>query len=160
MAAEFRNMRRFKQQLTDEECKELLLTEERGILAVNGDDGYPYALPMNFTYDEGSNSLLLHSAKSGYKLDCMRRSDKVCFCFHNKPTSPTGALPRNVRSVIIFGRIRIIDDFDEIMQIMEKFDNKFEDPETVRKHLEREGHIVLALQLRIEHMTGKRVVEG
>lgn len=160
MATEFRKMRRFKQQLTDEECKELLRTEERGTLAVNGDDGYPYAFPMNFTYDEESNSLILHCAKGGYKLDCMRRSDKVCFCFHNKPTSPTGALPRNVRSIVIFGRIRVIDDQDEIMRIMTKFDSKFEDPETLKKHLEREAHIVLALQLKIEHMTGKRVVEG
>ena len=160
METEFREMRRFKQQMTEEECKELLFSEERGTLAVNGDDGYPYAFPMNFTYDADSNSLILHSAKSGYKLDCIRRSDKACFCLHNTPTSPTGALPRDVKSIVIFGRISIVDDPAEIIGILERFDNKFEDPETVKAHLKREGHLAVALILRIEHMTGKKVVEG
>ena len=38
--------------LSQDECKAILLSEVRGVLAVNGDDGYPYALPMNFYYDE------------------------------------------------------------------------------------------------------------
>lgn len=160
MEAPFRKMRRLKQQLTDEECKELLRTEERGTLAVNGDHGYPYAFPMNFTFDETAGTLLLHSAKSGYKLDAIRRSDKVCFCLHDKGYSETGGLPRNFKSIVIFGRIRLIETPDAMMRLMRKFDGKFETPELVEAHLRREGHLVQALELDIEHMTGKRVVEG
>ncbi|MDO5401458.1 MAG: pyridoxamine 5'-phosphate oxidase family protein [Eubacteriales bacterium] len=160
MENSFRKMRRFKQQLTDEECKEILRAEERGTLAVNGDNGYPYALPMNFTFDETANSLVLHSAKSGHKLDAMRRSDKVCFCLHDKGYSETGKLPRHFKSVVIFGRIKFIDTPEEMLQLMRKFDGKFETPEAVEKHLQREAHLVQALELNIEHMTGKRVIEG
>ncbi|MDO5411244.1 MAG: pyridoxamine 5'-phosphate oxidase family protein [Lachnospiraceae bacterium] len=99
MENSFRKMRRFKQQLTDEECKEILRMEERGILAVNEDDGYPYAFPMNLTFDEAANSLLLHSAKSGYKLDAMRWSDKVCLCLHDRGYSETGKLDGAYKSV-------------------------------------------------------------
>ncbi len=160
METKFRMMRRAKQQLTDEECRELLKVEERGVLAVNGDDGYPYAFPMNFTFSEETNSLYLHAAKKGYKLDAMRRSDKVCFCLHDKGYSKTGELPRLFRSVVIFGRVRFIDAPEDIMRFMRKFDGKFEAPEAVEKHLMREGHMVLALELNMEHMTGKRVIEG
>ena len=37
----FREMRRTKQQLTQEECVSLLETLPRGVLAVLGDDDYP-----------------------------------------------------------------------------------------------------------------------
>lgn len=117
MEKQFREMGRFKQQPTDEECKEILRVEERGTLAINGDNGYPYAFPMNFTFDETAGSLLLHSAKNGCKLDAM-------------------------------------------MRLIRKFDEKFETPEMVEKHLQREAHIVQVLELKIEHMTDKRVVEG
>ena len=160
MENNFRKMRRFKQQLTDEECKEILRMEERGTLAVNGDNGYPYAFPMNFTFDEAANSLLLHSAKSGYKLDAMRKSDKVCFCLHNKGYSKTGNLPRDFKSIVIFGRIRFIDAPEETMRLMRKFDEKFESHEVVEEHLRREAHLVQALELEIEHMTGKQGIEG
>lgn len=160
MEKQFREMRRLKQQLTDEECKEILRVEERGTLAVNGDNGYPYAFPMNFTFDETTGSLLLHSAKNGYKLDAMRRSDKVCFCLHDKGYSETGELPRSFKSIVIFGRINFIETPDAMMRLIRKFDEKFETPEMVEKHLQREAHIVQVLELKIEHMTGKRVVEG
>ena len=43
----FRPMRRFKQQITDDECKAILKNEKRGVLSLLGDDGYPYGLPLS-----------------------------------------------------------------------------------------------------------------
>ena len=59
----FRELTRKKQQLTLNECKEILKNEVRGVLAVNGDDGYPYALPINFHFDEENNKIYFHSGK-------------------------------------------------------------------------------------------------
>lgn len=129
-------------------------------MVVNGDHGYPYVFPMNFPFNETAGTLPLHSAKSGYKLDAIRRSDKVCFRLHDMLYSKTGGLPRNFKSIVVFGRIRLIEAPDAMMRLMRKFDGKFETPELVEKHLRREAHIVQALELDIEHMTGKRVVEG
>ena len=49
----FRKMRRFKQQISEEKCVEILTREPRGVMAFAGDDGYPYAIPLNFVYDDG-----------------------------------------------------------------------------------------------------------
>ena len=47
----FRPLRRKKRAITDEEARELLATCKRGVFAVNGDDGYPYAIPVNYFFD-------------------------------------------------------------------------------------------------------------
>ena len=49
----FRKMRRFKQQISDEKCVEILTNEPRGVLALYGENGYPYALPLDHLYDDG-----------------------------------------------------------------------------------------------------------
>lgn len=67
--AEFREMRRLKQKLSEEECIELLISGRRGVLAVSGEDDYPYALPINFLYDEGNRKIYFHGAKAGHKID-------------------------------------------------------------------------------------------
>ena len=46
----FRPIRRKKKEISTEAAKQLLHAERRGVLAVCGDDGYPYAIPINFYY--------------------------------------------------------------------------------------------------------------
>ena len=46
----FRKTRRFKQQLEEEECREVLRQQKRGVLSLLGDGGYPYGIPMNHWY--------------------------------------------------------------------------------------------------------------
>ena len=112
----FRDLTRKKQKLSSVECKEILKQEVRGVLAVNGDDGYPYALPINFYFDEKGNKLYFHSGKVGHKLDAIANSDKVSFCVYDKGYHKDRHWSLNIRSVIIFGRIRIVDDWsDELM---------------------------------------------
>lgn len=156
----FRRMRRFKQQLTEEECRELLRKEVRGVLAVNGENGYPYAFPMNFYFNEETNTILLHSAKAGSKLDALRRDSKVCFCFHDEGWREESKWQTHFQSIVIFGRIRFVDDADLSLQYAKAFDGKFESDEEVKRHIEREGMLVQMLELEIDYMTGKRVLEG
>ena len=80
---EFREMRRFKQALTQEECAAILRGEKRGTLAVIGDGGWPYALPINFWYDEEANKIYFHCGKAGHKHDAIRACEKVCFTVHD-----------------------------------------------------------------------------
>lgn len=72
----FREMRRFKQQITTEECKKVLKEEKRAAFSVIGDDGYPYTIPINFYYDEADNIIYFHGAKEGHKADAVNRCDK------------------------------------------------------------------------------------
>ena len=78
----FRELTRKKQKLSEAQCKVILKQELRGVLAVNGDDGYPYALPINFYYDEANNKIYFHSGKVGHKMDALSGCDKVSFCVY------------------------------------------------------------------------------
>lgn len=49
----FREMRRKNQQLPQEECNRILQVATSGVLAVDGDDDYPYAVPLSFVYEDG-----------------------------------------------------------------------------------------------------------
>ncbi|MBQ9714487.1 MAG: pyridoxamine 5'-phosphate oxidase family protein, partial [Clostridia bacterium] len=109
----FRDITRKKQKLSLEECKEILKQEVRGVLAVNGDDGYPYAMPINFYFDERNHKIYFHSGKVGHKLDAIDSSDKVSFCVYDKGYHEDGHWSLNIKSVIIFGRIHMVDEWSD-----------------------------------------------
>ncbi len=156
----FRKMRRFKQQVSDETCRKILRDEWRGVLAVHGEDGYPYALPIDFYYDEEKNKIYFHCAKEGHKLDAIRADNRVSFCVYDKGFRKDGDWALNITSVIIFGRIRIIDDPEETLVTVRKFGEKFF---PTQKELDDEilrslAHVQM-LELTPDHMTGKIVNE-
>ena len=72
----FRKMRRFKQQITDEQCIEVLKNAKRGVLSLIGEDG----LPINQWYFEEDGKIYFHGAKEGHKIDAIKACDKVSFC--------------------------------------------------------------------------------
>lgn len=99
----FREMRRKRQQLTEAECIEILKRNTSGVLAVSGDNGYPYAVPLNYVYDGGS--VYFHCAKSGHKLDAIRTCDKVSLCVVEQdlvvPTVENLAKEKGLKRVVI-----------------------------------------------------------
>ncbi|MBP3901898.1 MAG: pyridoxamine 5'-phosphate oxidase family protein, partial [Blautia sp.] len=80
----FREMMRIKQQLSQEECIEILKKEPRGVLSVLGDDGYPYGMPINQYYCEEDGKIYFHSGKKGHKVDAIKRCDKASFCVYDQ----------------------------------------------------------------------------
>lgn len=154
----FRPMRRFRQQLSDEECIAILQEEKRGVLALFGDDGYPYAVPLNFVYDKGK--LYFHCAPAGHKIDAIRRSDKVSFCVTNRGEKPDDDWAYFVKSVIVFGRARLLTDRNEIIDKCRLLGLKYyPDAREVEEEIQKDGHRVACIELTAEHMTGKRVHE-
>ncbi|MBQ9780677.1 MAG: pyridoxamine 5'-phosphate oxidase family protein [Clostridia bacterium] len=155
----FRELTRKKQKLSADECEKILKQEVRGVLAVNGDDGYPYALPINFYFDEESNKIYFHSGKIGHKLDAIENSDKVSFCVYDKGYHMEGHWSLNIRSVIIFGRIHIVEDWSD--ELMVNFCKRFtDDMDYICSEIEKFGSNTAVLCLEIEHMTGKLVNEA
>ncbi len=156
----FRELTRKKQQLENSECIEILEKETRGTLAVNGDDGYPYASPMNHYYCPEDGCVYFHCGKVGHRLDSIRRSDKVSFCICEKGEKEEGEWALKVRSVVIFGKIEIIDDIDEVSRISYKLSRKFtSDEEYIRKEIAQFAKATLLLKLIPEQICGKRVKE-
>ena len=157
----FRKMRRWGQQLSDEECRAILKAEPRGVLALSGDDDYPYALPISHYYDEQENKLYFHGAKEGHKIDSIKRNDKVSFCVYDKGFVKEGEWALNIKSVIAFGRLRPVNDQDKALDICRKLGLKFyPTPEGVEEEIKSAFSRVLCLELEIEHMTGKLVNES
>ena len=155
----FRELTRKKQQLTLNECKEILKNEVRGVLAVNGDDGYPYALPINFYFDEENNKIYFHSGKVGHKLDAIAKNNKVAFCVYDKGYRKDGHWSLNIKSVIIFGHIYIVNEWKD--DLIVAFSKRFtDDAEYIYSEIEKFKSNTEVLCLEIEHMTGKLVNEA
>ena len=92
----FREMRRYKQELSKEECIEILKNEPRGVLSMLEDDGYPYGIPMTHWYDEATGNIYFHGAKIGHKIDAINRCDKVSFCVYDKGYRKEGEWALNI----------------------------------------------------------------
>lgn len=157
----FRKMRRFKQELNRDECIEVLKQEPRGVLSVLGDDGYPYGVPMDHWYNEADGKLYFHGAKSGHKIDAIQKCDKVSYCVMDKGWRKEGDWALNIRSVVVFGRLRPVDDPAKTAEICTNICRKFTDDAAYLEHeLLHSGPAVLCLELEPEHMTGKLVNES
>lgn len=154
----FRTMRRWKQQLTEKECIEVLEHEPRGVLSVHGEDGYPYGIPINFVYDGGK--IYFHGAKQGHKIDALKKDNKVSFTVMDHGYLEAGKLGLNVKSVVIFGRIRFVDDREEAIREARKLGLKYDPADFVESELKTKANVVQVLELSIDHMTGKLVNES
>ena len=150
----FREMRRKLQQLPQEECERILREGKTAVLALAGDDGYPYAVPVNYVYDGGK--IYFHCAKTGHKLDALRRCDKVSMCVVDRDDVAPERLATDYMSVIVFGRARILEDDEEIYRAVEVFGLKYNpDREAVRREIRREWDALCCVEITVDHMTGK-----
>ena len=157
----FREMRRSKQQFSQEECTEILKQEVRGVLSVLGDDGYPYGIPMDHWYDEKNGKIYFHGAKEGHKIDAIKACDKVSYCVYDKGYRKYGEWALNIRSVVVFGSIRPVEHMEKVEEICRNLCLKFtDDQEYIEKELTNYTSRVLCLELTPEHMTGKLVNES
>ncbi len=152
----FREMRRFRQQLSQEECEAILRRGTAGVLAVSGDEGWPYSVPLSYTYE--GEKLLFHCAAAGHKLDALRRDNRACFCVIDQDKVIPEKYTTAYRSVVVFGRVSILEDEAELRRGGEALGRKYH-PQGTPEELEKEisgslGHMLI-LEMDISHMTGK-----
>lgn len=107
----FTKMRRDKQQLSYNDCIDILLNTTSGVLALNGKQGYPYALPLSFVFYDGC--IYFHSALSGYKISCINENDKASFCVIAKDEILREKFTTRYKSIIAFGKVSIVSDESE-----------------------------------------------
>ena len=157
----FRPIRKKANEISVEEAKKLLRESRRGVLAVNGDDGYPYAVPINYLYDEETQVIIFHGSKVGHKVDALKRSDKVCFTVYGNETVETDeAWAPFLESAVVFGRCRLVADRGESDALCKKFAMKFYPTEKmVDDEVATSGKAVRMFRLQIEHISGKKVQE-
>lgn len=156
----FREMRRKKQSLALEESAAVLRRGTSGVLAVLGDNGYPYAVPISYVYD--GTHIYFHCAKAGHKLDAIRRDARASFCVIDKDEVVPEEYTSYFRSVIVFGTICIIEDEREKRDSIEKLAVKYAPDDTAehrRMAIDQEWGPLCMLKMTIEHLTGKEAIE-
>ena len=157
----FRDLVRKNRKIAEEECIAILREEKRGVLAVLGDEGYPYAGPINHWYSEEDGHLYFHSGKTGHKIDAIRNCDKASFCVYDRGYREERDWALNIKSVIVFGRVKIVEDHERAIEITRKLSYKFtDDTAYIEREIENSGPGVLVFELIPEHMTGKLVNES
>lgn len=153
-------MRRFKQQVSEEICRDILKSEKRGVLSVIGEEGYPFAVPMDFYYDEAENRIYFHGAKAGQKIDAIKRCGNVCFTVWDKGELREDDWAPYVTSVIIFGKASLPADpaltFEKVRRIGLKY---YPSAKEVDEEIALDLSATQLIALDIEHMTGKLVHE-
>ncbi len=154
----FREMRRNAQQLSDNECQEILNTATSGVLAVHGDDDYPYTVPLSYVYD-GMN-IYFHCALVGHKIDAIVKNEKVSFCVISRDDIIPEEYTTYYKSVVVFGKARILNSTGEKKAAVYKLAKKYSPEQTDKDAVISESfdrfHIV---KIEINHITGKQAIE-
>ncbi len=156
----FREMRRKKQALSPQENADILHRGTSSVLALSGDDHYPYAVPISYVYD--GEKIYFHCAKSGHKLDAIQRNASASFCVIHQDVIVPEEFTTYFRSVIVFGQIHIMTDELKKRKAIEKLAIKYA-PNEPAAHLEntinREWQSLCMLEMTIDYMTGKEAIE-
>lgn len=156
----FREVRKKKNAISVEDAKAILRSARRGILAVNGDDGYPYAIPINYLYDEEAERIYFHGARAGHKVDALKGSDKICFTVCGEETIKDLDWAPYVQSTVVFGRCHLIADPAFAMEKLKQFAMKYYPTEqSVVDEIADNGKYTQMFEIEIEHVSGKEVQE-
>jgi hypothetical protein len=128
------------------------------VLAVLGDDGYPYTVPINYAYKDGK--IYLHCGKSGHKLDAIEKEPKVSFCVIEKDDVVPEKLTTYYRDVVVFGKAHRIKEEDQIRNATRILGLKYiPHPERIEKEIENWWSGLACIEIEIEHISGKEYIE-
>lgn len=152
-------MRRNRQQLSREECERILDRCTSGVLALAGDSGYPYAVPLSYVYADGA--IIFHSAVEGHKVDAIKRDNRCSFCVIEQDEIKPAEFTTYFRSVIAFGRIHILETADEKVQALRLLGRRYSpgDEPGLQREIDKSLDHVLLLRLNIDHLSGKEAIE-
>ena len=150
----FRDLRKEKRALTKDECDNILKSANTGVLALHGDDDYPYAVPLNFIYDD--NKIYFHCAKEGHKIDSIKKDPKASFCVISKDTVVPEKLTTKYESIIAFGRVHIIEDDEEKLNSIKKLSFKYAPHKNSDAEIKNAWNALTMLRFDIEHLSGKK----
>lgn len=154
----FREMRRKKQALPEGECRRILEEGEYGVLALLGEGGYPYAVPLNYVLR--GDRLYFHCAREGHKIDAVRGCAKASFCVVSRADVVPEKYTTYFESAIAFGQVRILDEGEKRAAIEALSDRFVHLGDAARDaEIDRFFPVLCMLEMRIEHMTGKRAIE-
>ncbi len=153
--AGFREIRRKERALSEQEARAILARAEHGVLATVGSNGWPYAVPVNHVLS--GDTLYLHCALEGHKLENIGHEDRVSFCAVAEASVVPEKLTTAYESAIAFGRAAMVTDAVEKRLAMELLVKRVcgEMPPRAEEALTRAGAKIAVVRIRLERITGK-----
>ncbi len=154
----FRPLRRSNREIENDKVIDLLKNEKRGVLAVHGENDYPYAVPVNYIYDENTNKIYFHGAGAGQKYDALMKDNKVCFTVYGNEQYKDGDWAPYMQSVVIFGKCNKVEEnkLDYLRLLARKY---YPSDEEIEKEINLAGKIVQVFEITIDHICGKQIQE-
>ena len=127
---------------------------------MHGDDGYPYAVPVNYYYSEEDHKIYFHGAREGHKVDALKQNDKVCFTVYGNETIKEEAWAPYLQSAVVFGRCHLLENQEEALALTRKIAEKYyPEKELIEEEIRRSGKAVQVYEISIEHLSGKEIQE-
>ena len=155
----FREMKRGRQSLTGDAITAVMERCTSGVLACLGDGDYPYAVPLSYVYTGGK--IYFHSAKEGHKIDAITRQPKVSFSVIDEDTIAGAEYTSYFRSVITFGKARIVEDETERLEAFRALVEKYagDQPEENNQGVISRCTGACLVAIDVEQITGKQATE-
>ncbi len=156
----FRPIRKKRNEISVEAAKQLLHNSRRGVLAMYGMEGYPYAIPINYFYNEDENKIYFHGARAGHKVDALKENEKICFTVYGNESIKDEDWAPYMQSAIVFGKCTLVQDRDRIISLVREFAMKYyPSKELVEEEIEMSGKAVQMFEIKIDHISGKEIQE-
>ena len=152
-----RAMRRFKQQLSAEDAERILITGKYCVMAVSGDDDYPYTVPVNYVYD--GTSIYIHSAAQGHKIDALKRNSKCSLCIVDKDYVIPEEFTSYFRSVVVFGKANFVESMEDKVNLLRLLGDKYSPSIDPDAEISRFIKTVCIVRIDIDSITGKEAIE-
>lgn len=146
-----------KHQLNEEQITEILVNAPVGNLATINENGYPYAVPVHFIYDDGK--IYIHGLPKGQKISNISTNEKVCFEAYFMKGIILNEAPCDVNteyeSVVIMGKAAIVKDDDLKETVLNKIVEKYTPHLSGIKFPEHTMRGTSVIEVIIEECTGK-----
>lgn len=154
----FRKLRKIKYEIPKERVEELIKTTEYGVLSTVGEDGYPYAVPVNYAYINGN--IYFHCAREGHKLDNISFNNKVSFTLVPYSKVLSEKFDSEYESVVIFGKAEEVFDkekIDGLLGLVYKYSPEY--VEAGKAYIDRAQDKVRIMKISFDYVTGKTYKE-
>lgn len=155
----FNKMRRIKQELNEHEIDKILKRNTSGVLSLLCENGYPYGVPLSYVYSD--NKIIFHCAKVGQKLEAIKNCSKCSFTIIDMDHVVSEEYTTYFRSVIVFGKVKIIEEEDIILKDIDILAEKYRKDflEERQKEIQKSYKAMIILELEIEYKSGKQSIE-
>ena len=151
----FREIKLKDRVIGDDKTIDIITRGSYGVFSTIGKDGYPYGVPVNYTYF--NNCICFHCAMEGHKLDNIDFNNKVSFCVVTKSQVLSNEFDTDYESAIAFGNAVVVSDDTEKKDILLSILNKYSADyiKAGNNYIKKYWDETKVIKIKIEHLSGK-----